>query len=184
MEDPPINPGGILPLGEPSLRQRLTEASDVRDPALLEDGRRLYRTLQNYRRRYGYGQVLAAPQLGIPRRLLALHLAGWPGVIVDPEITWRSDETVTLWDSCLCFPTLLVRVRRAASVSVGYVDTAGERQKRQRLDTASAELLQHAIDHLNGVLAVDHACGDDPFISRQAFVKHREHFSRQVDFTP
>jgi peptide deformylase len=102
--------------------------------------------------------------------------------MVNPEITWCSPETFTMWDDCMSFPSLLVRVRRHRAISVRYLDDEGVTRIMDRLDQATSELLQHEIDHLNGVLAVDHALDADAIVSREVFDAHPEWFADKVDY--
>jgi peptide deformylase len=98
-------------------------------------------------------------------------------------VTWRSDETFTMWDDCMSFPGLLVRVSRASSISIDYVDEKGTPKRWERLDRAASELLQHEIDHLDGILAVDRAEGLDALVLREAYEANRAHHDARVDYT-
>lgn len=167
----------ILQLGNPALRIRSREVGSANAPAPLA---RLQATLEAFRREHGFGRAIAAPQIGIPYRIIAVNL-GTPFVVVDPEITWRSDETFTLWDDCMSFPSLLVRVRRHRSISLRYRDEHGQPCTWEHLDPAAAELLQHEIDHLDGILAVDRADGPDALITRAAYEQMPAYFQGQVD---
>ena len=80
------------------------------------------------------------------------------------------------------FPDLLVRVRRHDSVSVRYVDEDGATVDMERLDRATSELLQHEIDHLDGVLAVDRTLDGDSLVYRSVFEAKPEYFAAQVDY--
>ncbi len=173
----------VLPLGDPRLRATAL-AVDLRDPALADERRRLHATLAEFRARHGFGRAIAATQLALGKRLIAADLGAGAFTLHNPELVWRSDETFTLWDDCMCFPDLLVRVRRASSITVRYVDEHGESQAMDRLDLRTAELLQHEIDHLDGILAVDRAEGRDAVISREAFALHPALFTSQVDLAP
>ena len=130
-------------------------------PALVED---LHDTLMAFRRRWGAGRAIAAPQIGDLRRVVYLHL-GEPHVFVNPRIKVRSPETVELWDDCMSFPELLVRVRRHAEVTLAYTDLQGE-ERRWAMTGDLAELLQHELDHLDGVLAVARAIDGTSFALR------------------
>jgi peptide deformylase len=88
-----------------------------------------------------------------------------------------------MWDDCMSFPDLLVRVERARSLSLEYVDEQGRRKEWRELDQASAELLQHELDHLDGVLAVDRAMGPESLVLRREYERNREYFDAQVDYT-
>ncbi len=102
--------------------------------------------------------------------------------MINPELVWRSDETFTMWDDCMCFPDLLVRVRRHRSVSLRFLDREGQAHEWSKMDVAAAELLQHEIDHLDGVLALDRAIDREAIISRKAYNAAPEHFRAQVDY--
>jgi threonine dehydratase len=101
-------------------------------------------------------------QAGIPKRVIVMDLGAGPLALINPQITWRSDQTFVLWDDCLSVPGTLARVRRHCSISLRYVDEAGRTRHWQRLPEELAELLQHEIDHLDGVLMDRRAEGDHP----------------------
>lgn len=170
----------ILRLGDPRLRH-VAAPVDLSDPTLLEDLARLHAELAAFRAAHGFGRAIAAPQLAIARRLIAMNLGAGPLSILDPEIVWRSEATFTMWDDCLCFPELLVRVRRHASISVRYRDERGREVVRERLPRAEAELFQHEIDHLDGILAVDRAEGDPSTIRRDDYAREPARFAAMVD---
>lgn len=172
----------ILPLGDPRLRVACAPVEDVGDPAFKAENARLQAMLDAFRKEHGFGRGVAAPQIGIPKRFIAVNLGQGTRTLVNPEFTWKSPGTFTLWDDCMCFPWLLVRVRRHASVSLTFLDERGERQHWERLGQAESELLQHECDHLDGVLAVDLAEGPEGIISRDAFAAHRELFAGRVDY--
>lgn len=171
----------VLPLGDPRLRQVSAPVADPADSAVRAAGERLAATLAAFRARHGFGRGIAAPQIGVPLRMIGLRLPGLPPVVLNPEITWRSSETFTLWDDCMCFPDLLVRVRRHRSISVRWLRPDGAPQVLERLGPAESELLQHEIDHLDGILAVDRAEGPNAIVRRAAFDAAPEHFRSQVD---
>lgn len=172
----------VLPLGDPRLRLVSARVGDLTDPSFALDARRLVETLEAFRVRHGFGRGIAAPQIGVARRFIALNLGQGPFVIANPEITWASAQTFTMWDDCMCFPYLLVRVRRHLSISVRYTDEQGQEREWVRLDQPTSELLQHEIDHLNGVLAIDLAIDRDSIISRAAFEASPDLFRAQVDY--
>lgn len=106
------------------------------------------------------GIGLAAIQVGIPLRMLVLDLAKEgeppaPQVVVNPEILDRSDERSAYEEGCLSIPDYYAEVERPASVRVAYLDGHGHRQE-VTADGLLATCLQHEIDHLNGVLFIDH----------------------------
>lgn len=170
----------VLTLGDPRLR-RVAAPVDLMDPSLPEDLARLHAALAEFRAAHGFGRAIAAPQLAIPRRAIALDLGEGPFTALNPEVLWRSAETFTMWDDCMCFPELLVRVRRARSISARWLDPEGREHVRVRLPLPLSELLQHEIDHLDGVLAVDRAEGDPATVSRDEYRREPGRFAAMVD---
>ena len=144
----------ILLLGNPLLWQPAAPVDpgsvEVRD--IVGD---LAATLADFRERKGFGRAIAAPQIGKSSRIVFLNV-GEPRPLLNPTIVARSDEQMELWDDCFSFPDLLVRVRRSVEITVRYQDEHGaERELHAR--NQLAELLQHEIDHLDGILATDRA---------------------------
>jgi peptide deformylase len=87
-------------------------------------------TLAHWRESTGYGRGIAAPQIGTARRVIFLHLPGvepWP--LVNPEITWRSEEKIVVWDACLSFLSIFMQVERHREITVRYQDLRGELQE-------------------------------------------------------
>ena len=121
----------------------------------------LIATLRDFRERSGFGRAISAPQIGWMQRVVAMNLGGEPFVLVNPEITWRSEDTFLVWDDCLSVPEVIVRVRRHSSVSLIFRDHEFMRRRWEQLPADLAELVQHEVDHLNGVLMTDLAEGPD-----------------------
>jgi peptide deformylase len=125
----------------------------------------LRETLRDWQSRFGTGRAIAAPQIGAPVRIVFVEMdRPWP--LITPEIVDIGTEDFTVWDDCFSFPSLLVRVQRAYRIRVRYHDMKGEMHEED-LEGDRAELLQHEIDHLDGVLAVDRAAGTDSFCLRE-----------------
>jgi peptide deformylase len=106
------------------------------------------------------GIGLAAIQVGEPLRMLVIDLskddeANAPQVFINPEIIASSDERNAYDEGCLSIPDYYAEVERPASVRVTYLDREGVRQEIAA-DGLLATCLQHEIDHLNGVLFIDH----------------------------
>ncbi|WP_423367720.1 aminotransferase class IV [Burkholderia sp. LMG 32019] len=174
----------ILPVGTASLRDVARPVGDVTDPAVREAASALRAALRAFRDEHGFGRAVAAPQIGVGQRMIALALDGWPDVIANPEIVWRSEARMTLWDDCMCFPDLFVRVERHASVSVQYTTLDGELHRRDALSPDVSELMQHEIDHLDGKLSFDRAAGPNAVVHRSVFDADRASFAAQVDYAP
>lgn len=180
-----MNIGGetILQLGDPRLH-RPCKSVDPQDPDLAEYEERLISTLLAFRHTFGFGRAIAAPQIGIDRRMVAATLEDGPFVMLNPEITWRSRDVVTLWDDCMSFPMLLVGVERHRSVSLEYTSAAGTLQVLERVGTSLSELFQHELDHLDGVLAIDRALDKRSLVSRSVFEEMKPMFEEQVSYLP
>ena len=178
-----IPPAEVLLVGDPRLRRAAAPASPT-EPGLRNDVASLHAALAKFRAEHGFGRAVAATQIGVARRFIALNLGDGPFTMFNPKIVWNSGETFTLWDDCMSFPFLLVRVARDASISVQFEDETGRRQQWDRLNRANSELLQHEIDHLDGVLALDRAVDRESIVSREVFESMPEHFARLVDLAP
>lgn len=163
----------ILQLGDPRLRE---VAPPVKDPSIPEIAalvKDLADTLAHWRSTTGYGRGIAAPQLGVRQRVIFLQLPGeepWP--LVNPEIVERSEERIIVWDACLSFLSIFMQVERHRRITVRYQDLAGERHEfRAGDDRNLSELLQHEIDHLDGILAVDRISDLKSLCTREEFEK-------------
>lgn len=143
----------ILVLGDPKLRERCAPV----ESALPSELAALAAALAEARGRLGFGRAIAAPQIGLARRMIMVDLGAGPFAVINPEITWRSDELFEVWDDCFSVPDQLVRVRRHRSISLAFRDEAMRPRTWRELPPDLAELLQHEIDHLDGVLMVDRA---------------------------
>jgi peptide deformylase len=175
-------PRPVLLMGDPRLRMRSREVTGRLDGALRAGLADLHATLDAFRARHGFGRAIAAPQIGLDARAIAVNLRGVRTTLLDPVVTWQSPEAFTMWDDCMSFPGLLVRVRRARSLSVRFHDEGGREHLWGQLDQASSELLQHELDHLDGVLAVDRAEGPDALALREVFDARRAELIARVDY--
>jgi len=157
-------------LGDPVLRSECESVKRPQSSAVKLVADDLQETLRDLRARYGYGSGLAAPQIGAPMRLVYVETDA-PLFLTNPQILDVGTDDFQVWDGCFSVPDLLVRVQRAYHISVGFQDLKGE---RYQLDAHGefAALLQHEIDHLDGVLTVDRPSGIDAFCLRQEWNKH------------
>jgi len=106
------------------------------------------------------GIGLAAVQVGVLRRVVTMDLSkkeesSEPKVFINPEIVWRSEELSTYEEGCLSIPDIHEDVERAARVRVKYLDLEGRAQEEEA-EGLFATCIQHEVDHLNGVLFIDH----------------------------
>ena len=220
----------ILQLGDPRLREkcaRVEEPGTAEVAALIDDMRD---TLAHWRKTTGYGRGIAAPQLGVMKRVIFLKLpfgqpsagaqgkpygepragaqgqpygepragaqgqpygepragaqgkSGWSEshkafseglALINPEIVERSDEEIVVWDACLSFLCIFMQVERHKEITVRYQGANGDWQEiRAGVEQDLSELLQHEIDHLDGVLCIDRVkdvrtiCTKDEFEKR------------------
>jgi len=163
----------VLQLGDPGLREvcKRVENPTAREiRALVED---LADTLAYWRQTTGYGRGIAAPQIGSNLRVIFLRLPGedpWP--IVNTEITERSTEKIVVWDACLSFLSIFMQVERHREITLRYQDLNGEwNETRAGEERNLSELLQHEIDHLDGILAVDRITDIRTMCTREEFEK-------------
>ncbi len=106
------------------------------------------------------GVGLAAPQVGIPRRLFVMDPSrdqepAAPRAFLNPEIVASGNEMRVYEEGCLSIPEMFAEVERPAAVVVRYLSREGE-MREERLEGHAATIAQHEIDHLNGVLFIDH----------------------------
>ena len=163
----------ILQLGDPLLREKCSRvvdpaAKDIRD--LVRD---LADTLAYWRAKTGYGRGIAAPQIGVLQRVIFLKLPGaepWP--LINPEIVARSGEKIVVWDACLSFLSIFMQVERHREITVRYQSLDGKTLEFSAGDEKNlSELLQHEIDHLDGILAIDRVIDMKTIVTREEFEK-------------
>lgn len=161
----PVKP--ILQLGHPLLLQSsvpLTDYTCLETQSLITD---LRDTLAHFRLTHGYGRGIAAVQIGVLQRAIYVNMpTGFHGAILNPYITHHSEEQMTIWDDCFSFPDLLVQVKRALRITVAYRDERGQPNTLEAEGDLS-ELLQHEIDHLDGILAIHRAVSKSAFATRE-----------------
>lgn len=157
-----MNPlDNLVLLGDPRLYQACEPVTKDELPEVANWVDLLKETMAGIRHTYGFGRGIAAPQVGIMKRLVYIDVQS-PWVLINPEITNMSDEKMTLWDDCMSLPMLLVRVERAKAITVHYRDLDWNQQSIHLSDDMS-ELLQHEIDHVNGILCTMRALDNKSF---------------------
>jgi peptide deformylase len=163
----------VLQLGDPRLREIAAPVANPRASEIAALVKDLADTLAHWRSTTGYGRGIAAPQIGVAQRVIFLQLPGaepWP--LVNPQITERSAEKIVVWDACLSFLSIFMQVERHREINVRYQDLQGEwREVQAGAEKDLAELLQHEIDHLDGILAVDRITDLRTLCTREEFEK-------------
>ncbi len=153
----------ILTIPDPILKREADPVATVDDAvrALLDD---MLATMYD-----APGIGLAAPQIGVSQRLVVLDVAERsasedgeempaepsPLKLVNPEIVWASDDTSLYEEGCLSIPDYYEEVERPAAVRVRYLDEMGA-EREIEANGLLATCLQHEIDHLDGILFIDH----------------------------
>ena len=145
----------ILQLGNPQLYMKSKQVERSELASVRQIAEDLHDTMMAFRDKHGFGRGIAAPQIGVMKRIVYTHSVR-PLVLINPELHDLSDASLTLWDDCMSFPDLLVRVKRHKTCSVQFLNLDGELVTHQ-LEGDAAELLQHECDHLDGILAVQRA---------------------------
>ena len=154
----------ILLLGNPRLYEASESMRKEELPAIHSTVRDLHDTMMEFRRKYGAGRAIAAPQIGVMKRIIYMRIDE-PTVFINPVLQNLSVELIDVWDDCMCFPELLVKVKRHKSCTIQYHDMNWN-QKTMSLEDSLSELMQHEYDHLEGVLAVSRAIDSKSFALR------------------
>ena len=151
----------ILLLGNPKLYETCATVEPTELESLQPVITDLHDTMMDFRKRYNRGRAIAAPQIGVMLRLIYMHV-DQPVVFINPTLKDNSEEMIVVWDDCMSFPDLLVKVRRHKSCTIVYRDRDFNEHQMYLMDDLS-ELLQHEYDHLDGILAVQRAIDSHSF---------------------
>lgn len=159
----------ILQLGNPLLYQVSKPVLESQIQSLEPVIQDLHDTMMDFRQTYGVGRAIAAPQIGVFKRLIYMHIDK-PVVFINPEFTALSEDMMEIWDDCMSFPDLMVKVLRHEQISISFLNEFGE-SKNLTLVGDLSELLQHEMDHLDGILATMRAVDDHSFALKSEMVK-------------
>lgn len=151
----------LLQLGNPLLYQVCEPVQQHELRCVSEWVSDLDNVMNEIRAKYNFGRAIAAPQLGIMKRLFYMNIDK-PIVFINPVLTDLSEEQFEVWDDCMCFPNLLVKVSRHKSVTINYLDSNWNPQSLSVKDDLS-ELIQHEFDHLDGILCTMRAIDNQSF---------------------
>ena len=151
----------VLPLGDPRLYQKCEPVMPGEVASLKPVTTDLLDIILEFRARYHAGRAIAAPQIGVMKRIICMNIDR-PVVIFNPVLSDLSEEMMELWDDCMCFPNLLVRLKRHRRITMTFRDENWKEQRWELNDDLS-ELLQHEYDHLEGILATQRAIDDRSF---------------------
>ncbi|MDF1695280.1 MAG: peptide deformylase [Saprospiraceae bacterium] len=155
------NLADLLQLGNPLLYEKCSPIEYDELPLVNDWVKDLHNVMEEIRAKYHFGRGIAAPQLGIMKRLVYINIDK-PIVMINPEIVHPSEELFEVWDDCMSFPNLLVKVRRHKSLTVNYFDEHWLSQT-WKVSNDLSELLQHECDHLDGILCTMRAVDNKSF---------------------
>jgi peptide deformylase len=145
----------ILLLGNPLLYEKSKTVKPEEIDDLLPKIDLMFETVLDFREKYGVGRAIAAPQIGLLKRIICLN-SEQKVAMINPMLTDLSEEMFEIWDDCMSFPNLLVKVMRHKKLTLIFYDINWQKQTWQ-LEDDLAELIQHEYDHLDGILATQRA---------------------------
>jgi peptide deformylase len=151
----------ILLLGDEALYRFARPVNEDELPRARQVVTDLQDTMMNFREKYRFGRAIAAPQIGEPLRIIYMNLAGQPFAFINPRLEFGEGQ-FELWDDCMSFPGLEVRLKRYRQCQLFYKDLDWQDGCLIMGDDL-AELIQHEYDHLDGILAVQRAIDDRAF---------------------
>ena len=155
----------ILLLGNPQLYETSEEVREEEVPEICRLETDLHDTMMEFRRIYHAGRAIAAPRIGVKKRVLYMNV-GEPVLMINPRLTFPDSEQMEVMDDCMSFPGLLVKVKRWKRCRISYRDREW-RECARELEGDLSELLQHEYDHLDGILATMRAIDPKSFFLRE-----------------
>jgi peptide deformylase len=140
----------VRSFGDPVLKARASEITEF-GPELEQEAGRMISIMHD-----ALGVGLAATQLGVMRRMLVFQAGAeaTPTAVINPEVEWLSEEIATAEEGCLSLPGVAVDVERSLYARVSGFDVRGGRLELEAAGL-EARVLQHEVDHLDGVLILD-----------------------------
>ena len=172
--------------------------------------------LKDFRQKNGFGRAIAAPQVGHSVQMIAIDMPDItknvksvtgglshrdsdtalfdtkPFSMFNPKIISKSEKTFTMWDDCLSFPDLMCCVERYESIDISFMDEYGGEHVWTGCNQVLSELIQHELNHLEGILAVDIAVNPnntengayvDAIIKRSDWIDNRDKYNNMVDYS-
>jgi len=154
----------ILLLGNPKLYEVSSPVKEEEVDSVKHIVEDLHDTLMDFRNRNNAGRAIAAPQISFMKRVVFMNIEK-PVVLINPVLDILSADMFEIWDDCMSFPDILVKVKRHKKCHVTFRDLEWKYQSLDLQDSLS-ELIQHEVDHLNGILAVSRAIDGKSFSLR------------------
>jgi peptide deformylase len=135
---------------DPVLRKKAGKIEEV-TPEIKKLGKDMIEIMQHSDPE---GAGLAGPQVGVSKRIIVALTEQGPAVFVNPQILKKSRETEVMEEGCLSLPGVLLKIKRAKEVELEHLDIEGKKSKI-KVAGIFARILQHEIDHLDGILIID-----------------------------
>jgi len=157
-----MNLSRILKLGNPKLYEKSIEVLWDEIPPLKLKIDLLNNLILEFRKSFGVGRGIAAPQIGLQKRIICLNLDNTRHTLINPTLSNLSNEMMEIWDDCMCFPNFLVKVKRHKTCTLTFKDEKWQ-DHSWNLEGDLSELIQHEYDHLDGILATQRAIDDKSF---------------------
>lgn len=154
----------ILLLGNPKLYEVSTEVKKEETSTMKPVIQDLHDTLMAFKQKYKRGRAIAAPQIGVMKKIIYSYITE-PIVYINPVLHFVGDDLIELWDDCMSFPDLYVKVTRYQKCIITFYDLTWE-SHTVTYENDMSELLQHEYDHLFGILAVSRAMDGKSFCLR------------------
>jgi peptide deformylase len=142
----------IRKLGDPVLLMKSEPVLREEVPGLIPSIKKMWELIAEFRQAYGRGRAIAAPQIGLLKRIICIN-TDRQIVLINPVIEAKSEELIEVWDDCMSFPNLMVLLKRHKKIEVSFYDLSWNFNHWSLQDNMS-ELIQHEYDHLEGILAL------------------------------
>ncbi len=139
-------------------------SSEVENP--LKEKQLVHQLIKVMKQNKGLG--LAAPQLGINKKVFVMDQEGEPVVCFNPQIVHIGDEKITWEEGCLSLPGIRAIIERPKVIEVSYLDELGKNQKKT-FEGLDSVCFQHELDHLNGILYFDHLSAGQKILLLQEY---------------
>lgn len=151
----------IVKLGNPKLLEK-SEWIESDDKRLIKQLHvDLRDTARAFNNKHGWGRAISAIQIGVSKRVIYMD-APEELLIINPQVINPSKTMIEIWDDCMSFPDLLVKVKRHKSFTMRFEDQNGKHHERL-ISGELSELLQHELDHLDGIIATMRATDPGQF---------------------
>lgn len=155
----------ILRLGNPQLYEVSEEVTEGELSQVKRTAEDLHDTMMEFRRVHHAGRAIAAPQIGIKKRILYMNTGDREILFINPVLRFPEPEKMEVLDDCMSFPGLYVKVMRYRRCIVEYRDLQWEHRQIE-LEEDLSELIQHEYDHLDGILATMRAIDEKSFVMK------------------